>query len=224
MTEIKINKYLNKIFTIKSITNSFATVEEAQFKIFVIGNSNKSNTVRTIAIIEKEDNFTLIGCCDNKKYIQPEIEILAKNIFKNSIKAYFLYEKSCGAIVYYKQNNKLLYLIVKNRDGHFGAPKGHIEIGESEIDTAKREVFEETGLLVEIDETFKTTCNYTVKKFVKKEVVYFIAKADSKNIKLAFDEIGDYLILPFDEMIKFITHDNDKEIFVKADTYLKSLA
>lgn len=53
------------------------------------------------------------------------------------------------------------FLVVKNKNGrHWGFPKGHMEYGESERQTALREVLEETGLKVEILPGFRETCEY----------------------------------------------------------------
>ncbi|MDB4897910.1 MAG: Mut-like protein [Firmicutes bacterium] len=41
-------------------------------------------------------------------------------------------------------------LLIRNRNGHWGLPKGHWEAGELLAETAVREVLEETGLLVEV--------------------------------------------------------------------------
>ena len=50
-------------------------------------------------------------------------------------------EKSCGAIIYNKNKE---VLIVKHNAGHWDFPKGHVEENETEIQTAIREVKEET--------------------------------------------------------------------------------
>lgn len=41
-------------------------------------------------------------------------------------------------------------LLIRNRSGHWGLPKGHWEAGELLAETAVREVLEETGLSVEV--------------------------------------------------------------------------
>ncbi len=46
--------------------------------------------------------------------------------------------------------NRGSILLVRNRRGHWGLPKGHWEPGELLTETAAREVLEETGLHVEI--------------------------------------------------------------------------
>ena len=60
-----------------------------------------------------------------------------------------LYEHSCGAIVFRKINGEYRYLIIKNhRSVHWSFPKGHVERGESDEVTARREVLEEAGIKI----------------------------------------------------------------------------
>ena len=57
------------------------------------------------------------------------------------------YEKSCGAVVFRKYHGNIELLLIKHVvGGHWSFPKGHVEAGESERQTALREVREETGL------------------------------------------------------------------------------
>ena len=64
-------------------------------------------------------------------------------------------EKSCGAIVYKIENNELKFLLVHQNNGHYSFPKGHVEENETEIETAIREIKEETNLDVKIDTNFR---------------------------------------------------------------------
>ena len=67
------------------------------------------------------------------------------------------FEKSCGAIVYRKHHGNTEILLIKHiNSGHWSFPKGHMEQGESETETALREIKEETGLDVLLDPTFRT--------------------------------------------------------------------
>ncbi|MAH46274.1 hypothetical protein CMI37_10615 [Candidatus Pacearchaeota archaeon] len=92
---------------------------------------------------------------------------------------------------------KLKFLLIK---GGFGweFPKGHIEKGESRLETAKRETEEETGLVIEkIHPTFKFLSKYFVTIDYKtreklacpipKTVAYFMGVAPSKDVKLSFE-------------------------------------
>ena len=65
-------------------------------------------------------------------------------------------EKSCGALIYRISGEALEFLAIKSKiNGHWGFPKGHMEKDETEKETAKREVLEETGLSIIILEEFR---------------------------------------------------------------------
>ncbi len=53
---------------------------------------------------------------------------------------------SVGIILFHRFPRKIMYLLLKQHQGHWGFPKGHIEKGERLIDTAVRELREETGI------------------------------------------------------------------------------
>ena len=58
-------------------------------------------------------------------------------------------EKSCGAVIYKFEENEVYVLLLKHNLGHWSFAKGHVEAGETEVETAKREVKEEVGLDIE---------------------------------------------------------------------------
>lgn len=60
-------------------------------------------------------------------------------------------EKSCGAVVYKEDNGELKFLLVYQNNGHYSFPKGHMEEGETELETTIREIKEETNLDVDVD-------------------------------------------------------------------------
>ena len=41
---------------------------------------------------------------------------------------------------------KLKFLLLHYASGHWDFPKGNVEAGETEVETVKREIFEETGI------------------------------------------------------------------------------
>ena len=61
------------------------------------------------------------------------------------------YEKSCGAVIFRKDENWNVLLIRHAKGRHISFPKGHVEPGETESQTAEREILEETGLRVRVD-------------------------------------------------------------------------
>ena len=129
------------------------------------------------------------------------------------------YEKSCGAIVFRKaeQWNVLLIRHVKGR--HISFPKGHMEAGETESQTAAREVFEETGLRVKIDRGFRAENRYKIRSDTQKLVVIFAAVTDSSELTPQPEEIAEAFWLPIPEALERLTYERDKKILRDACRY-----
>ena len=103
-----------------------------------------------------------------------------------------LHEKSCGAIVYRKFHGNTEILLIKHvNSGHWSFPKGHVEFGETEVETALREVKEETGIDIIIDPTFREIVSFSPKKGTQKTVVYFIGKARHTDYTPQEEEIAE---------------------------------
>lgn len=98
-------------------------------------------------------------------------------------------EKSCGAVVIKKENDELKFLIIRQTDGYWGFPKGHVEENETEEETSIREIKEETNIDVEIDNKFRKVITYSPKEGVTKDVVFFIGKATSDDLKIDPNEL-----------------------------------
>lgn len=123
------------------------------------------------------------------------------------------YEKSCGALIYKIENNVYYLLMVMHiNGGHWAFPKGHVENGETEIETAIREIKEETHLDVEIDSSFRYVVNYSPKIGVTKDVVYFCATPKSNEIIAQKEEISKIQWISLDEAYKIVTFDNDRNL------------
>ena len=105
-----------------------------------------------------------------------------------------IYEKSCGAIIYRTREDGVIeYLVLyQHRSGTWSLPKGHIATGETEQQTALREIWEETGLTVTLQEGFRRELSYTVSAKALKHVVFFLAKAEGE-LTLGENEISDYI-------------------------------
>lgn len=127
------------------------------------------------------------------------------------------YEKSCGAIVYRKHHGNIEILLIKHiNSGHWSFPKGHVEQNETEVETALREVKEETGIDVLIDPSFRETVTYFPRKDTQKIVVYFIGKAKSYEYLRQEDEIADIRWVDIGHALQMLTYENDKTIVNKA--------
>lgn len=128
-----------------------------------------------------------------------------------------LHEKSCGAIVYRKSHGNIEILLIKHvNSGHWSFPKGHVEAGETEEETALREIKEETGIDVIIDSTFRETVTYFPRKDTQKVVVYFLAKAKNFEYVPQEEEIAQIKWVDIGYATSVLTYENDKTIVNKA--------
>ena len=122
-------------------------------------------------------------------------------------------EKSCGCIII-NNNNKVLLVYEKRKGRDFwDFPKGHMEEGENEIETAIREVKEEVGLDVEINKEKRYVLNYIIRDEIDKTTVLYLAKPKNETITIQQSEIGQTKWCDFDEALNTLTYDNWKEIF-----------
>lgn len=120
-------------------------------------------------------------------------------------------EKACGGIII--ENEKVL--LIQQNDGFWGFPKGHVEKEETEEETAKREIKEETNLDIEIDSKSRYTMEYITDKGKNKEVVYFIAKKIRGEIKKQEEEIQNIKWANFQEAMELLSFDNTKQLLKK---------
>ena len=126
-------------------------------------------------------------------------------------------EKSCGAVVFYPKQEGAEVLLIKHvNGGHWSFPKGHVERGETEPQTAMREIKEETGLDVTLDTSYRKVVTYSPKKGVIKDVVYFVAVAPDKNTRAQAEEISQIIWVDMTEALEYLTHRNDKKILSDA--------
>jgi|TARA_Y100000310_G_scaffold330896_1_gene403418 8-oxo-dGTP pyrophosphatase MutT (NUDIX family) len=132
-------------------------------------------------------------------------------------------EKSAGAVVF-REDKEVMYLILNYEAGHWDFPKGKIEAKESEQDTIKREIEEETGIKdIELINGFKEKISYFYRfegDLISKEVVFYLAKTDTEQITLSFEHIG-FEWLNYDEAMGKLTFKNAKEILNKANEFIK---
>jgi len=138
-------------------------------------------------------------------------------------------EKSAGAIIFRRENKKIKYLLLhypslaKAAREYWDLPKGHIEKGEKEIETVRREVEEETGLKdIKFLEGFKERIKYFFKfkgKNILKFVTFYLAETEEEDIKVSFEHLGFEWLL-YEKAIKKLTFENAKEILKKAHQFL----
>ncbi len=128
-----------------------------------------------------------------------------------------------GGILYRIENDKILYLLLQYPDKAWGFPKGIQDEGETLEQTAKREIWEETGIKnIELNVNHKFEfdyfCTYNDIKY-HKFATLFLAKSDTKEIIIS-DEHLDSEWQTFEKALKKLTYENNKEILRKANSIL----
>lgn len=179
---------------------------------------------RVIATIRKnKGGVFLVVAPKSKRYIVHEIEDAIEFTEKQgTYDISCLYECSCGAIVYRIINNQIRFLLIKNkRSANWGFPKGHMERGENEHETAYREVLEETGIRVSFLPDFRYKSEYSIQNRIEKKVIIFLATTEDTNTIIQKEEIEEYLWLEFDKAMNSLKFPNDKFLLKKANEYLE---
>ena len=128
-------------------------------------------------------------------------------------------EKSCGCIII--KDNKVLLVYEKNMN-FWGFPKGHMEKEENEIETALREVKEEVGIDVKINNKKRYVLNYNIRNEIDKTTVLYVAVPKNDKIIMQESEIEDAKWCNFEEALNTLTFDDSREMFKQVIEDLKN--
>lgn len=179
---------------------------------------------RVIAVIKRKNmgGIYLVVAPKSKRFIVHQIEdAIAFAEKEGSYELNCLYESSCGAIVYRIINGEVRFLLIKNRRSlNWGFPKGHMERGENEKETAYREVLEEAGIRIRFMPDFRFKSEYSIQGRIEKKVIIFLATTDDTTTTIQREEIEEYLWLKFDKAMNSLKFPNDKVLLRKANEYL----
>lgn len=130
-------------------------------------------------------------------------------------------EVSSGGVIFRKRDDKIEVALVAVKDGKVWClPKGLIEKGEGEEDTAVREVMEETGLTGRIvDKIGDVSYWYYIKEEnikCKKTVHFYLLEfisGDTNNHSWEVDRAGWFEI---DEALRLLSYKGERDILNKA--------
>lgn len=144
-------------------------------------------------------------------------------------------ETSVGAVIFHMKDGERQYLLLKYRNGHWEFPRGKMEDQESEIDTMRREICEETGITdIEIIKNFRHSMRFSyvargqerenrVKEknciFIYKKAIFYLAHAREDSIVVS-DEHQSFVWMTYDKAMKQLTYDNARKILTAAHTLL----
>lgn len=118
-----------------------------------------------------------------------------------------LLHKSCGVLPWREENGQREYLIVFEQFSQcWSLPKGHMEAGETEAQTAARELLEETGLTAQLDTARRAVIEYPIRPAGRKQVVFFPGKV-SGTPKARPGEIEGFKWVTAEELEKYLFPD-----------------
>lgn len=131
-------------------------------------------------------------------------------------------EKCSGAVVFTRENGSVKYLIIQNMKGIYGFPKGHMEMGETEHETALREIFEETGIKVEFLDGFRYDDIHPIPETpgVMKHIVYFAAEYSGQTPTYQTEELTGVQLMSYDEVMPAFQYENSREILKAAHAFI----
>jgi len=132
------------------------------------------------------------------------------------------YETSCGAVVFTTENGVRKYVIIQSLEGYHGFPKGHMVEGETERETALREIFEETSLRPTLIDGFRALDEHTMPKKpgVMKRVIYFLGEYSGQTISKQLEELSDARLMTYDEAMASFEFDSPRRVLSEAEAFL----
>lgn len=132
-------------------------------------------------------------------------------------------EKSAGSVIFYRSKRGIEYLLLKHDLGHWDFPKGHTEKDETTLETARREIKEETGLSgIIFISGFKEHIRYLHEwKGEKglKVVTLYLAESKTKQVKISEEHLG-YRWVLYEESVVLCKFENQKSLLKKANEFL----
>ncbi len=131
-------------------------------------------------------------------------------------------EKSAGVVIF-KQDSKLLFLLLYYPSGHWDFVKGKIEVNENPHQTVIRETKEETGITdLDFIDGFEESIEYDFQykgELIHKKVIFFLAKTSTGEIKISYEHL-DYVWLEFEDALEKTTYQNARSVLSRANQLL----
>ncbi len=123
-----------------------------------------------------------------------------------------------------REGGRFMFLLLMYFGDYYDFTKGNQEADESEVDTVKREVEEETGLKdITFIEGFQETVTYYYQReneIVHKKVSYYLVETATAEIRISYEHKA-YEWLPFDEAIEALKFANSRQVLKKARDFLE---
>ena len=199
--------------------------EELDVYLMGVDKPVESYNCRIIGIIHRNNDVEdkLVAAPIGMNFHQAEIAAavhFAEQYFDSAVEA--MYQKSCGTVLYRKLNGITEYLLLfQNGSKTWSFPKGHMERGETEIDTAIREVYEETGIRLNNISDFRAETHFNIGEKVEKCVILFAAEATTEPKITDQNEIKEMRWVTADDARNLLSQ-SYKDILNKAEEWIEN--
>jgi len=136
-------------------------------------------------------------------------------------------KKSAGFILISNNfHSRHSVLLLHYTSGHWDFPKGNIELNETEIQAASRELKEETGISkFRLIPNFRYVINYKYSRkatLISKQVILFLASTDVKGVQISHEHIG-YTWADINIATNQVTFANAKNALLSTTKFLQDL-
>ena len=124
---------------------------------------------------------------------------------------------SAGAALYTVQNGEKRWVLVREKSGSVGLPKGHVEQGETPAEAALREIREETGVqAVLCQEAEPMVDTYPLADGRMKRVVYYLARYEGQPLRPDPTQVEEAMLLSLEEALNTLSHGSARRILRRA--------
>lgn len=128
---------------------------------------------------------------------------------------------SAGAVLYTVTDGVRQYVLVREKNGSYGLPKGHVEEGETLAETALREVREETGVTAVLHSQEPVMVDeYPIAGGDVKRVSWFVAHFTDQVPVADRTQVLAVLMQPVETAVRTLTYGSTKEILRRVDANL----
>ena len=128
-------------------------------------------------------------------------------------------ETSSGVVLFRKENDKILFLLLHYPSGHWDFVKGKMESGETPHETAIRETKEETGIEdVKFVDGYEEWIEYNFQydgELVHKKVVFFLGETQTQEVIISHEHLS-FTWMDYVTAMEKTTFDNAKTVLSKA--------
>lgn len=148
---------------------------------------NKKEVPPKVAINEAIEIAKTFGGESSGRFINGVLGTVYREIGGEEEKSEIPEERLAGAVVYRKENGKILFALVHDVFGYWTLSKGHLNENEKTENGAKREIKEEIDVDIKIEEKLginEYLASDPERGKIKKIVTYFLASTADKNLRL----------------------------------------